>query len=251
MEFLKTSLTERRVALATFSLLAGLSILMAVPLYAQPATSNNYQIKEDYIGPGGGSGSSASYKLQDSLGAIGIGPAASPNQRTESGATTTDEPTLAFSVNASNVNFGALGTSFAKTGTATFNVLNYTSYGYIVQVIGSPPATGGNPLNGMTSAAPSAIGTEQFGINLKANTAPSTFGAEPVQQPDSSFGFGQAATGYNTANNYRYISGDTIASATRSSGETLYTISYLANISKETPGGSYAGSQTLVVTGTY
>ena len=62
---------------------------------------------------------------------------------------------------------------------------------------------------------------------------------------------GAAASNYNTANNFRYNGGETIASAPKTSGQTNYTISYIVNAATTTPGGSYSGNQTLVCTGTY
>ena len=103
----------------------------------------------------------------------------------------------------------------------------------------------------MNPAAASAVGTEQYGINLKANTSPTTFGADPLQVPSSSFSYGIASTGYNVANNYRYVAGEKIAEAPQTSGQTNYTISYIVNVSTTTAGGAYSGSQSLVVVGTY
>jgi hypothetical protein len=97
----------------------------------------------------------------------------------------------------------------------------------------------------MSSAATSQVGVEQYGINLVANTLPTSFGANPIS------GFGVAASGYNTLNNYKYVSGDMIASAPKSSAQTNFTISYIVNASTTTAGGTYTGSQTLVCTGTY
>jgi hypothetical protein len=95
------------------------------------------------------------------------------------------------------------------------------------------------------------VGTEQFGINLVANTNPTTFGANPVQQPDSTFSYGAAATGYNTANLFKYVKGDVVASSSKSSGTTVYTISYLYNISPVTDAGEYRFSHVLVATATF
>jgi hypothetical protein len=103
----------------------------------------------------------------------------------------------------------------------------------------------------MSSTTASVVGTEQFGINLKANTSPISFGSEASQAPDSSFAFGAATSGYNTANNFRYVAGEQIAGAARSSGETDYTISYIVNTSTTTPAGQYIGRQSLVAVGTY
>lgn len=100
----------------------------------------------------------------------------------------------------------------------------------------------------MATNGPSVVGTSQFGINLVANTLPISIGANP---DNGSFGFGLASTNYNTPNQYRYISGETIAQAPKSSGVTVYTITYLVNVPALTPGGQYISDQTLIVTGTY
>lgn len=215
-------------------------------------SSPSYQINEDSEGGGGNEdSSSASYRSSDSIGGAIGGEGNGGAYATASGFQSTDEPMLAFVVDTTSVNLGALSTSLARTGTATFSVLNYTSYGYIVQVIGAPPNNGAHTLTALTSPTASIVGTEQFGMNLVANTAPSTFGANPVHVPDSSFAFGVASSGYNTANSYKFVSGNTIASAPKSSGKTTFTASFIANVSNNTPGGSYSGAQTFVVTGTY
>jgi len=244
---------KRFTVLAVFVI--GLFIISTQAVLA--ATSTNFSIQEDFFGSGGViDSSSPNYQSFDSIGGVSVGDSASPNvptsgSQTQSGYTTTDDPSLNFIVTGSNVALGSLSTSLAKTATGTFSVLNYTSSGYIVQIVGTPPSNGAHTLANMSVAATSSVGTEQFGINLVANTSPATFGANPVQQPSTSFSYGSAATGYSTSNNYKYVDGQTIATATRASGKTDYTISYLANISIATPGGSYSGNQTLVCVGTY
>ncbi|HYF97284.1 MAG TPA: hypothetical protein VD947_04600, partial [Patescibacteria group bacterium] len=83
------------------------------------------------------------------------------------------------------------------------------------------------------------------------NTSPTTFGADPSQSPDGSFSFGYAATGYDTANLYKYVKNDVIAQSDESSGQTNYTISYIYNINSLSPAGVYVFNQDLVVIGTY
>ncbi|HVI69349.1 MAG TPA: hypothetical protein VM581_02725 [Magnetospirillaceae bacterium] len=235
----------------TLLLGVGLYVMLApIPGYA--SLSPNFQIQEDVVGGGGNTRStSPGYISQDSLGDATLGPAAGTGFGAASGFITPSEATLSFSVDTSSVNLGSLSTSLTRTGTATFSVTNYTSYGYVVQTIGNPPNNGSHTLTALSSQTASATNTEQFGINLTANTAPTTFGAAPQQVPDNSFGFGSAATGYNTANVYKYVSGDTIAGAVKSSGKTTFSISYVANIAPGTERGSYSGNQTLVCTGTY
>lgn len=227
---------------------------MSWPLTVYATQSTSYQIQEDFIGGVGGSySSSSSYQSIDSGGGAAVGESASTSYRTQSGAATTNDPNLSFAVNTSSVNLGTLSTTTAGTGTATFSVLNYTSYGYVVQILGNAPTAGGHSLTNMSGAS-STTGTEQFGINLVANTLPAALSgvsADPQQVPSSSFSYGTYGSGYGTANTYKYNSGDTIAQATKSSGQTTYTISYVANISASTPAGNYSGAETLICTGTY
>ena len=108
---------------------------------------------------------------------------------------------------------------------------------------------------GLTTPTASSPGTEQFGINLVANTtvcgAPTNFGADPIQVPSNTYSFGQVSSGYNTCGLFKYVKGDTVAYSTRSSGETDYTISYLFNISNITAAGAYQFNHILVATSTY
>jgi hypothetical protein len=229
--------------------------LLTPVVRAQSSQSPNYQIDESFIGPGGTLESGSTNYLTapggQSIGnSGGAGDSGSTNYQAQSGATTTSDPSLACITNTSSVNFGALSTSVVATATATFSVLNYTSYGYVVQTVGTAPSSGGHTLANMSSNAASNPGTEQFGINLVDNTSPN-IGANPAQIPSSSFSYGEAATNYNTADSFRYVQGETIALAPKTSGQTDYTISYITNISTTTPGGSYTGSQALVCIGTY
>lgn len=236
-------------------LLIGFLVCFGGTIASAQSSSSNYRIDESFIGPGGSLESNSTNfgtaPGQQAVGNTAVGESESSNYRAQSGSVTTDDPSLSCTVGSSSVNFGSLSTSVASTATATFSVLNYTAYGYVVQIVGSPPSTGSYTLAGMSSNGSSTPGTEQFGINLVANTAPTTFGANPVQTPDSSFSSGAAATNYNTTNSYRYVSGETIASAGESSGLTDYTISYIINTATTTAGGSYTGEQTVVCVGTY
>jgi hypothetical protein len=215
----------------------------------QPLQSNNYRFDETVIGAGGLiQSSSNSFQGSSAIGDLGVGNTASANFQVDAGSETTDDPALAFFFTNANVNFGAFSPSTAATATASFSISNYTSWGYIVQILGNAPSNGAHTIDAMASTAASQAGIEQFGMNLVANTSPTSFGANPDQ---GQFGFGVAAANYNTSNMFRYVSGETIASAPKSSGITAYTISYIVNVGSLTPGGQYSSNQTVVVTGTY
>lgn len=100
----------------------------------------------------------------------------------------------------------------------------------------------------MDVSGTSQPGIEQFGINLVANTSPVSFGANP---DNGQFGFGSVTEDYNVANRFRYISGETIAKAEKSSGETKYNYQLSSKRYWLNASGTYLSNQTLVVTGTY
>ena len=225
-----------------------LSVSVLVVSVADALQSPNYQFDESSIGVGGfGQASSTNYKAEQDVGALAVGNSASSNFQVENGTKTTHDPTLSFALTSSAANFGSFTASAPTTTTATFSVSNYTSYGYVVQLVGTPPQNGAHTISPLTTATASQAGTDQFGVNLVANTTP-IVGANP---DNGQFGFGVAATNYNTPNMYRFVSGETIASAPKSSGITNYTLSYLVNVQSLTPGGKYTSNQTLIVTGTY
>jgi hypothetical protein len=217
--------------------------------YAETLQSTNYQLDESSIGTSSPLGqASSSYNLSSGVGDIGVGNAASANFQIEAGSKTTADPALSFSVNSASANFGIFSPTLASTATATFSVKGYLSYGYTVQIVGTPPSNGTHTISPLATAGTSQTGTEQFGINLVANTQPASVGANP---DNGAFGFGSVMPDYNVSNNYRYVSGDVIAKADKSSGVTNYTLTYLVNVAGLTPGGQYKSNQTLIVLGSF
>jgi hypothetical protein len=215
----------KRVVLSLVFILS-LTFVYSSHVFAQ-YTSSSYKAEETFFGSGGElDASSSHYTAQSSVGALGVGTGSSSNYQAYSGFLTPNEPFLEMTV----------------------------------QTVSQPPQTStGDTLNPMTSQGASVVGTEQFGINLKANTSPATFGADPTLQPDSSFATGIAATGYSTANQYKYNAGDVIACTGSAGacgsvsgwGQTTYTISYIANITGITKAGAYSMEHDLVVVATY
>jgi hypothetical protein len=237
-------------------------VLLATGLFSASAyaqyTSPNYKSNEVFFGSGGDTGqSSSNYKAQASIGSLGVGQYSSTNYQAYSGFLTPNEPFLEMQIDSINVNLGTLSTSTAATGTSTFHVRAYIDSGYSVQTVSTPPKyTSGAQTHTLTamSLGNSVPGSEQFGINLRANTSPATFGADASPQPNGTYATGVAATGYNTVNQYKYVAGDTIAQTPAGSsgwGLTNYTISYIANIALTTPAGNYTVNHDLVVVATY
>ncbi|MEX0881392.1 MAG: hypothetical protein WEC17_01745 [Candidatus Saccharimonadales bacterium] len=230
--------------------------LVAAPrIVSAQYTSPNYQTNEFFFGTGGDVElSSPNYKAQGSAGALGVGNVSSTNYQAYSGFLTPNEPFLEFGIDTSVVNLGTLDTTTAQTGNANFHVRTYVDSGYTVRTMSQPPSMTSGASHTLTamSLGTSSPGTEQFGINLVANTSPVSFGSDPSPQPNSTFATGQAAAGYGTANNFKYSVSETIAQTSGSGwGLTNFTISYIANISVLTPAGSYTMVHDLVAVATY
>jgi hypothetical protein len=226
-----------------------LVIFLGPLTHADTSSSAHYTLFETSFGADtGGSSTSASYSATQSVGNEAVGNEASTTFRTQAGSVTTNDPALGFSLSNGAVAFGNLSATTPTQTSTTFSVIDYTSYGYTVQITGATPSNGSHVIPGMSTTASSSVGVEQFGMNLVANTAPTSIGANPN---NGGFGYGVASANYSTPNQYRYVAGETIASAPKSSGVTTYTISYLLNVASLTPGGQYTSNQTLVITGTY
>ena len=243
----------RRLRLWVATGLLTVMLLSSSATFASVPTSTNYRFDETSVGVSSLlESNSANFRATGGAGDTGIGLSESANFQSESGSTTTPDPNLTFVMNSTSANFGTFSPSAASTSSTTFSVTNYTSFGYVVQIAGSPPTYANNSIDPMSATAVSQPGVEQFGINLVANTSPVSFGANPNNgTAPNDFGFGTAAPNYATPNEFRYVPGETIAQAPKSSGKTDYTISYLVNVASLTAGGTYGTDQTLIVTGTY
>ena len=226
------------------------SAFFLFPIGVQALKSTNFQFDEASIGTGGPiNQSSGNYGLWGGGNSdIGVGNSSSENYQIDAGANTDPSPTLAFAVENTDVGFGVLSPTTPSMATANFSVLNYSSHGYTVQIVGKPPTNNNHTIDALENLEMSQPGIEQFGLNLVANTLPESIGANP---DNGLFGFGSVTDDYKVSNYYKYKNEDVIARAGKSSGVTNYTISYLVNVAGLTPGGEYHSDQTLIVLGTY
>lgn len=240
-----------KISLAAL-VIVSLGLLSPAGALAAQTASSNYQVNEAFFGSGGElHACSTSFCSKQAAGESTVGLTSSPNFKAQGGFNTNREPYIEFTVGTTNVDLGTLSTAATQTTTANFTVKSYLAHGYVVINASDPPANNSYLMQAITIPAAAQAGTEQFGINLVANTAPQVFGASPTQSPDSTFGFGQVTANYNSPNFYKYAKGDVIAQSYQSSSYTNYTISYIFNISNVTPGGSYVLQHDLVATATF
>ena len=231
-----------------------LLVFLPVRVYAQSSSSTNYRVDQTIFGTGGElDAQSAQYRARQTAGDLTIGNTSSLNYQAYAGFNTTDEPFLEFVVTGSNIDLGYLSTAAASTANGVFYVRAWQASGYVVRTESDPPTNTGNStqtINPLAAPTASTPGTEQFGINLKDNSSPDV-GAELQQVPDATFSFGQVEAGYGTVNQFKYNKGDIIARSLKSTSVTIYTMSYLFNISDVTESGQYQFNHILVATGTY
>lgn len=233
---------------------AGVLIIGSASSVLAQSASPTYKVEETFFGTGGElDASSPQYRAKQAAGEMTVGNSASFSYQFQGGFNTSDIPLLEFAVNGGVYDLGVLDVASTKSAVATFSIRNYLSSGYVVLASGlSPSTTSGttHTLTSLTVPSSSVPGTEQFGINLVANTNP-VVGAVPAQQPDTSFSFGSASPDYATANLFKFVSGDTVAFSPKSSGQTNYSLSMIANVARNTPAGQYGGRINMQVIPTF
>ena len=154
---------------------------------------------------------------------------------------------LTFSIADTAVELGTLSDSAASTDSNALIADTNAGNGYSITISGSTLTSGANTISAIgATAVASSPGTEQFGINLVANSSPA-IGLDPVGTAP----IGSAAGQYGIADSFAFNSGDTIASAGSATNQTTFTVSYLANISASTESGTYTATLTYSATANF
>ncbi len=222
------------------------SLIVLGGIASAQSTSTNYRVDEYYFGTGGElNACSSNYCSKQSAGELAVGHTASANYQAQVGFNTSDVPVLEVAVNG-DVDFGLLDASTTATGTANVQVRTYLSSGYNMIIDGPAPTYAGHPLDAPSSPTAAQAGTEQFGINLVDNATPN-IGDDVEQVPDSSFSFGLPTGDYSISDQFMYNDGDTVATSNSSSGQTNYTVSFIANMANNTPAGKYLTDLSVIV----
>lgn len=157
------------------------------------------------------------------------------------------DETLTFTLGTSTVALGTINSSTTGSGVSTMTVGTNASTGYSVNYNPATSlTTGTDTITALAAKTTSTQGQKQFGINLMANATPSIGAAM------SGTGTGTVATNYNTANQFMFnVSGDTIASAAAATNNNVYTVSYIANVSTDTPAGAYSTAINYIATANF
>lgn len=144
-----------------------------------------------------------------------------------------------------DVDLGTLTPASTGDGVSQLGVSTNASSGYAVTIAGSTLTSGANTIDALATQTASTQGSEQFGLNLRSNATPAV-----GTNPD---GAGSAAptANYNTVDQFRFVSGDTIASSASADDFRRFHAAYIANVAGSTPAGTYTTTMTFVATATF
>lgn len=148
----------------------------------------------------------------------------------------------------------------ADTATATSQLAASTNAnsGYNITVNGVTLTSGSNTVTAMSSPTIGVRGTSQFGLNLRANTTSTSTPAVGTDVAPAANGTnykGEALTGYSSIDNFKFVSGNSIAdSANAGAGPTdsqIYTVTYIVNANGAQAVGTYTTTLTYICTSTF
>jgi hypothetical protein len=140
------------------------------------------------------------------------------------------------------IDFGTFSPAVASVAQTQMVAGTNADTGYFIQVDGTTLTSGTNVIPNLVLPDVSRPGVSQFGMNLVANSDPQ------VGQGPAGLGAGHPTAGYNTANSYKFVNGDTVALTPLPDEARRYTSSYVVNVAKDQTPGIYVTTLTYVAT---
>lgn len=148
-------------------------------------------------------------------------------------------------ISGSTIDFGDFSPTATSSGTSVMQAQTNAANGYTITVNGTTLSSGVNTIPGLAVQTGSVIGTSQFGLNLRANGTPGV-GSDP-----SGTGIGAYTANYGTTDQYRFNSGDAVASAPAPTNANTFTSSYIVNIGGAQAAGVYTATMTYICTASF
>jgi hypothetical protein len=149
------------------------------------------------------------------------------------------------SVSGDYVNFGEFSSRQASQGTTQMLAATNAVDGYTIRVSGRTLTSGNNTIPALIGADLSRPGVSQFGLNLRANSAPQ--GGQDV----TGAGNGLPVGGYDQANFFRFNSGDVVAASSAPDEARKYTSTYIVNVSRDQAPGVYVSTMNYIALGSF
>lgn len=149
------------------------------------------------------------------------------------------------SVSGDYVNFGEFDARQASQGSTQMLAATNAVDGYTIRVNGRTLTSGNNVIPALVSSDVSRPGVSQFGLNLRANSAPT--GGQDV----AGAGNGLPVSGYNKSNFFQFNSGDIVASSALPDEARKYTATYVVNVSRDQAPGIYVSTMNYIALGNF
>lgn len=221
------------------------TLILANNVLAESSSPNYQMVETDFGGGAAGKSCSDQYCARVSIGSVADDKNSTSGSSAQFDPEANEGPLIEVIVDAGESNLGVLSTSQTATKTTIVRVRQQQSSGYLLQIVGSPPKIDKHTIATPSAPTASRPGTEQFGINLVANTSPN-IGSQPIDFPAEG-NFGLLEDNYAVQNMFMYKNEDIIARSLAENGRTDYTLSMIVNVSNSTPAGKYTGDYAVLV----
>lgn len=149
------------------------------------------------------------------------------------------------SVAGDHIDYGSLDPCVTDVGTSQFGVATNAIGGYVVTANGNTLTSGNKQITNLDILTPNTPCTGQFGLNLRANTGP------PAGADVTGAGIGVVAPGYNVPDQFKFVDGETIATAATGTMWNTYTVTYIVNIDNDQPSGIYNTTIAYICTAAF
>lgn len=143
------------------------------------------------------------------------------------------------------IDYGNLSPLTGNFATSQFGVATNAAGGYVVTINGDTMTSGTRTIPATTIPSAFTTGVAQFGLNLRANTAPA-IGADPV-----GLGTGTVDADYNVPDVFQYLDGDSVASALTGTLFDTFTVTYIVNVPPTQAAGVYTTTIAYICTAAF
>ena len=141
---------------------------------------------------------------------------------------------------------GELNADATLTAQSQMAVGTNATAGFAITVSGAPPAAGTSVIDAPIAPTTSLKGTNQFGINLVANNAP-TVGSDP----EGTWANAIPSPDYSVPDHYKFVAGDVLAYSPNVSLMKKFTVSYIFNSEENLRPGVYTTTITYTASGRF
>lgn len=138
------------------------------------------------------------------------------------------------------LDLGDFSTNFTSTAASQMVVATNADFGFSLTMSGTTLTSGNNTIPAINPGGAAVAGTSQFGLNLRANTAP-LVGSEPTGP-----GVATISPGYNAPNVFRFVPNEVIVTSSGATDLRKFTLSYVANVSDDQAPGVYATTLSFI-----